>query len=509
MDPILIGVDLGTTSCKAAAYDQRGTRLGEESTSLSVIRPKVGWAEQEGEKYWHAFRTAFIRLTSDLSNNQAISGIAISGQSPTLIILDQTETPIRKAIIWMDSRAAGQATQIAEKTGLYRPPTYNSPKILWLRQNEPKSYQQIRWIQSPSGFVSSRLVGKQVVDLTDNEFYDFTKKKWNTPFLEQLNIPLQWLPQPIRTGDTMGLTTSKMSHELGIPENTPIIAAPFDGMASLHGVGVINPGQCAIVLGTSTGVGAVSTTAPPRSSKLFVARHFHKWDWWLIGGVMSMGGAAFDWFQEQIWNFNSPIASSRELYQEIENEVEKIKAGSGGLIFLPYLTGERSPIWDNAARGTYFGLSTMHTQAHLLRALMEGVGFGIQHNIDVMNEYDIHASEYIVTGGIGRSVIWTQIFADIIGRPIRIPRYLDSETLGDAMLVAVNQGLYRSHEEATKSMVQIIRTVKPIKANHTLYSDLYPLYRELYNQLKDLFVKRLEIVNKHQLEEERSPSTRH
>ena len=222
-----------------------------------------------------------------------------------------------------------------------------------------------------------------------------------------------------------------------------------------------------------------------------------------------MGGAAYDWFQQKIWHYDTQPTSSKELYQDLENKVDGVPAGSGGLIFLPYLTGERSPIWDNAARGVYFGLSTMHTRAHLLRALMEGIGYGVRHNIDIMVEHGVEGSEFIVTGGAGRSVVWTQIFADILGHPIQIPRYLDSETLGNAILIAVNQGFYPSYEAATKAMVQITRPVKPIQKNQALYSALYPFYRDLYEQLKDLYIKRLEIVNRYQMEEKDSPSMGH
>jgi len=401
----------------------------------------------------------------------------------------------------MDSRATAQAKEIAEKTGTYRPPTYNGPKLLWIRDHEPDIYRRIHWVQSCSGFICSKLVGRQVIDITDNEFYDFTRKKWDEQLLDKIGVPAEWIPSPVITGESMGDVTPEVSQELGLHKPTPIIAAPFDGMASLHGVGVMRPGQCALVLGTSTGVGVMTTVVPPSSTRLFVARHFHNWDWWLVGGVMSMGGAAYDWFRKKILQDKKSRNVDASAHQALDSLVEDTPSGAGGLIFLPYLTGERSPIWDNKARGTFFGLSTMHNRAHLLRSLIEGIGFGIRHNIDVMAEHHVIAEEYRVTGGIGKSLVWTQIFSDILGEKILIPRYLDAETLGDAMLVAVNIGLYRNHEEAAAAMVQISRTVYPNPANKRLYSDLYAIYRDLYPRLKTLYAQRYEVVEKHHLEE--------
>jgi xylulokinase len=442
-----------------------------------------------------------IRLTSNIDDLQAIKGIAISGQSPTLVILDKAGNPVRDAIIWMDSRAEVEAQEIAKIDGRYRPPTYNGPKLLWIRKHEPKIYSKIGWIQSPTGFVSSKLIDDQVTDISDQEFYDYSKDTMNTTLLSKLNIPRDWFPRSVHTGQVMGYTVKPISEKLGIPMNTPIVAAPFDGMMSVYGVGVVNLGECGLVLGTSTGLGLITTVHPPTESKIFVARHFSQKDWLLVGGVMTMGGAAYDWFVENIW-IPDESANPKEWNRKMDTAVESVPPGSGGLIFLPYLIGERSPIWDEMARGLYFGLTAKHTRPHLLRALMEGVAFGIKHNLDVMTDYGALAHEFRVTGGIGKSITWTQIIANVLGKQIHIPRYLDSETLGDAMLVAVSQGIYKNHSEAAEKMVQITRTVEPDMKLHELYMDLYKIYRDLYVALKDLYQERYDLVNRWNLEED-------
>jgi xylulokinase len=371
-------------------------------------------------------------------------------------------------------------------------PAYITPKILWIKENEPDVYANTYKFLQSNGFIAFKLTGEYSQDYSQGygfHFFDIAKGRYDGNTADELGISLDLLAPLYHCHQIIGTVTQKAAEETGLLPGIPVTAGGLDAACCTLGAGVIRPGQAQEQGGQAGGM-SIQVDQPLIHPKLILGYHVIPNQWLLQGGTVG-GSGTLRWFNEQLGTFEQQQANERNVssYEIMSQEAGGIQTGSDGLLFLPYMAGERSPIWDSKARGVYFGLSFQKTRAHMIRAIMEGVGFSLLHNLETAAEAGAEAKDLNSVGGAANSLVWTQIKADITGKVIHVPYSDHATTLGAALLAGVGAGIYGSFEEAVDKTVHITRTHYPDQMNNRIYKGYYELYLELYEKLKGSFQK--------------------
>lgn len=497
---LLLGIDSGTSGCKLTVFDFEGRVVAAAAGSYHTAYSKAGYAEQDASAWWKTICQTLQNLIEvQKVDPRAIAAIGIDGISWVCLPVDRKGAPLRKAMIWLDRRAEKQAAWLRETLGeeeLIRlsgnpvDPAYITPKILWLRENEPEVYAQTaRFLQS-NAFIVYKLTGEWSQDYSQAygfHFFDMAKGVWNENMAEAMGIPLDLMAPLCHCHDVVGTVHSKAAAETGLVAGIPVVAGGLDAACCALGAGVVKPGQTQEQGGQAGGM-SILVDQPLIHPKLILGYHVLP-DLWLLQGGTVGGGGTLNWFNKEFGYCRQQAEkeSNKNSFELMSEAAATIVPGADGLIFLPYMAGERSPIWDSKARGVFFGLSYDKTRAHLIRAMMEGVGFSLLHNLKTAEEVNADAEELISVGGAANSRVWTQIKADITGKTIHVPLSDQATTLGAALLAGVGTGVYPNFTEAVQKTVQIQRTHHPSLENHAFYDRFYQLYLELYQQLRDSF----------------------
>ncbi len=498
----MMGIDVGTTGTRAVIVRPDGRVIAAATGDHQPMRmEKPGWAEQEPEDWWKATRVAVRAALAQAGvNGDAIAAVGLSGQMHGVVLLDKNHAVLRPSLIWCDQRSQAQCDWITSKVGaegliqLVSNPAltgFSAPKLLWVRDNEPKLYERAAHFLLPKDFVRFRLTGEFATDVSDASgtlLFDVTNRRWSREVLSSLEIDSKLLPRAYESPEVTGQITRETALVTGLSAGTPVVGGAGDQASSAVGNGIVLPGLTSATLGTS-GVIFSYTEAPKLDPRGRIHTFCHAVPGkWHVMGVTQGAGLSLRWFRE---NFGAPEAwyareTRVESYELIIREAEKIPPGSDGLLWLPYLMGERTPHLDARARGMWFGLTAAHTRGHLIRSILEGVAFSLRDSLAIFKELEIPVAEIRASGGGSRSFLWRQIQADIYGKDLVTLRTAEGSALGAALLAGVGAKIYSSVEESAREAIQVKERMAPHPARAQIYDRQYQVYRSLYPAVQEL-----------------------
>lgn len=499
MKPYLLGIDIGTSACKIAIFDEDGQVKASASQAYQVYYPSPGWAEQNPEEWWMAVGCAIKKALEKGKIDPAdIAGIGIDGQSWSAIPIDREGEVLANTPIWMDTRAADICEKVGARIGEDRifdvcgnpfKPSYTTPKILWYKEQLPEVYKHTYKVLQSNSYIGFKLTGQVSQELTQgygHHCYNMRTGQWDLDMCRELGVDTGMLPDIYACHDVIGTVTEKAAKECGLVEGIPVVAGALDAACGTLGAGVIHSGETQEQGGQAGGM-SICLDTYKSDKRLILSHHAVPGQWILQGGTVG-GGGVMRWMEQEFADYERQKGaelgkSSLDLFNEL---AEKIPAGSDGVVFLPYMSGERSPIWDPNAKGMFYGLDFSKTKGHFIRAAMEGVAFSLRHNIEVAEEAGAYASELRSMGGSANSILWTQMKADVTGKKIVVPSSDTATTLGAVILAGVGVGMYADFEEAVKKTVVLKREHIPNPEVKEAYDRNYKIYLELYKNLKDV-----------------------
>ena len=498
MRNFLMGIDIGTSACKVAVFDPDGRVAAQAAAEYGVDYPAPGQVEQDPREWWNAVCGA-IRTVLHLSHlaHGDIAGIGVDGQSWSCIALDAQGELLCADPIWMDTRAAEicavwnerpEAQELFALCGNPLQPSYTTGKILWLRQHRPEVYRRTRRILQANSYIVYRLTGAVTQDLSQGyglHCFDMRRGRWDERAADALGIDLAMLPPLSSCHAVVGTVHSKAAAQTGLKAGTPVVAGGLDAACGALGAGVLRPGETQEQGGQAGGM-SICTGEYKAHPSLILGRHVVPSRWLLQGGTVG-GSGALRWFMQEFGA--QERAENANPFRRADEEAEAVAPGADGLVFLPYLAGERSPIWDPAAKGVYFGIDYAKTRAHFIRATLDGVAFALRHNLETALAAGAPVTAMNAMGGAANSRLWTQIKADVTGKTMRVPASDTATTLGAALLAGVGTGVYSGFEEAVGRTVRITRVQEPDPAQHSRYQPVYETYLALYENLKGLMKK--------------------
>jgi xylulokinase len=490
---LFLGIDLSTTGAKALLIDKEGQVVGSATTALGLSTPRPLWSEQEPRDWWQA-TTMSIRSVLAEANVPSgfIEAIGLTGQMHGLVLLDDRGEVLRPAILWNDQRCGEQCDEIRARVGEERLiritgndalTGLTAPKIMWVEKYEPEIHRRMRHVLLPKDYIRFRLTGKFAVDKADGSgtmLFDLAKRNWSREILDSLNISPEWLPETFEGPQITGEVTDEAASATGLKPGTPVVAGGGDQSAQAIGVGAIQPGILAVTLGTS-GVVFAATESPlvEPQGRLHAFCHALPDRWHLMGVMLSAAGS-LQWYRDAL----APQAS----FEDIITEAAEVAAGSEGLLFLPYLSGERAPHPDPLARGSWVGLTLRHRRGHLTRAVLEGVAFGLREIFTLMEGVGLGAVDQVrVSGGGARSTVWRQILADVLGVELVTVDTTEGAAYGAALLAGIAVGAWADIASACAQTINATERVTPNAKNVQRYSQMYKQYEMLYPALKPTF----------------------
>jgi xylulokinase len=470
----LVGLDVGTTGVKALALSPEGEVLARAEESYDLSTPHPGWAEQNPEDWWRATERALAALGGEPT------AIGLSGQMHGLVVLDDRDRVLRPAILWNDQRTEAECVEIEERIGLKRLiqltgnralTGFTAPKLLWLRRHEPTTYARIAHVLLPKDYVRLRLTGEHAIDVADASgtlLFNVAERRWSQEMLEALELDPAWLPRALESPEVSGETAA------GIP----VAAGAGDQAAAALGVGVDRPGPVSVVLGTSGVVfAALPAFAADPQARVHVFCHAVPGAWHAMGVMLSAAGS-LRWLRDALGNGSG--------YDELTAAAQQWPPGTEGLTFLPYLTGERTPHADPHARAAFVGLTLRHDRGALVRAVLEGVAYGLRDSFELLRELGVDPRAGHVSGGGARSDLWVRILASVLGLPIQRTAADEGSAYGAALLGGVAAGVFRDVHEAVATCVRLLDPVEPDPQWSAAYERGYHRFRLLYPALRPL-----------------------
>jgi len=495
-----LGIDIGTSGTKALVLSPDGKVLATAESPHRMLTPKPGWTEQDPAEWWSASVKA-SRAALKKAKVKEVRAIGLSGQMHGSTFLDASGKVLRPALLWNDQRTAVQCAQIEEKAGgraaligMVSNPAltgFTAPKILWFQQNEPKKFEKCRQVLLPKDYIRYRLTDEyasEVSDASGTLLLDVKARTWHKELLSKLAIDSALLPRLVESQEVTGKLSAKAADELGIAGGIPVVGGAGDQAAGAVGTGVVLPGLVSASMGTS-GVIFAASPGPQTDPEGRVHTMCHAIpNTWCVFGCMLSAGGSFQYirntlFAEQLKKLKDP----GQLYPAMIKEAASAPAGAENLFFLPYLTGERCPHPDPKARGAFIGLTPRHTRAHMLRATLEGITFGMREQIAIFRQMGIPITQVRASGGGARSEFWRQLQADMYNAPVVTINVSEGAALGVAILAAVGAGHYASVPEACKAIIGVKEQSKPAKKSAAFYDAQYSRYGTLYPALKDWF----------------------
>ena len=472
---VAVGLDVGTTGVKAIAVAPDGAVVASAESHYGLSQPQPGWSEQAPADWWTGSEAAIAAL-----GPLEIAGIGLSGQMHGLVALDEAERVVRPAILWNDQRTAAECAEIEARVGLERLIAltgnraltgFTAPKLLWMRTHEPELYARIRHVLLPKDYVRLQLCGERAIDVADASgtlLFDVADRRFSTTVLDELEIPADWMPRSLESPEVSGET----------PAGVPVAAGAGDCAAAALGVGVDRPGPVSLVLGTSGVVfAALPAYQPDAQARVHVFCHAVPGAWHAMGVMLSAAGS-LQWARD---TFAPGVP-----FDELMAEAEAVPAGAGGILFLPYLSGERTPHADPDARAALVGLSASHTRGHVMRAVLEGVAFGLADSFDLLAALGVDATVARASGGGARSDFWLRICASVLGVPVCRMSVDEGSAFGAAMLGGIAGGLFAGTGEAVEACVRVRDQIDPEPTWIDLYAERRTRFRALYPALKEV-----------------------
>jgi xylulokinase len=490
-----LGIDVSTTGAKALLIDEKGRVVASSPPTLTLQTPKPLWSEQDPHEWWTGTAASIRKALSDAGAKGAdVAAVGLTGQMHGLVLLDGQRNVLRPAILWNDQRTGAECAEIERRVGrsqLIREvgnvalTGFTAPKILWVRNHEPAVYARAKLVLLPKDYVRLRLTGGAAMDKADGSgtiLFELKARTWSKLVLEKLEIPAEWLPPTFEGPEVTGKVTAQAAAETGLAAGTPVMAGGGDQSAGAVGAGAVRPGVVSLTLGTS-GVVFATTDAPLVESegRLHAFCHAVPGRWHFMGVTLSAAGS-LQWYHDTL--------TPKESFGEIVAEAEQAPAGSDGLLFMPYLSGERTPYPDPLARGSFVGLTVRHRRAHLTRAVLEGVAFSMKDCFTLLQGAGLGAvKEVRIAGGGAKGPLWRRIVASALGLPMVTVNSTEGAAYGAALLGGVGGGAWPSVEAACDATIAVTGRDEPVAEWSKTYDALYPRYRELYGALKPTYDK--------------------
>lgn len=500
----LLGIDIGTSGAKTLLINasKNGEVVASSTKTYPLYTPKPLWAEQEPEDWWQA-TIASIREVLQESGVDArhIKGVGLSGQMHGSVFLDANNVVLRPAILWCDQRTQAECDWIMDTVGREKTVEltcnpvltgFTAGKIVWLRNNEPEVYAQVRKVLLPKDYIRLRLTGEfatEVSDASGTALFNVTKRDWAYEMLDKIGIPADWMPKAYESPEISGRVTSEAAALTGLAEGTPVVGGGGDQAAGAVGNGVVEPGIISSTVGTS-GVVFAFADKPVVDPRLRVHTFCHAVPGkWHVMGVMLSAGGSLRWYRDTFGDTEVAVARAlgNDAYDLMCLEAAKVPPGSEGLIFLPYLTGERTPYPDPHARGVFFGVTLRSDRSHFVRAVLEGVAYGLRDSFSILEEMKVPITQVRASGGGARSALWRQIQADVTGHDHVTINVDEGPALGVALLAGVGTGVYPSVAEACRSVIKVASTTRANQSAKKIYDGFYAVYRSLYQSLRGDF----------------------
>ena len=488
----ILGIDLGTSSVKAMLFDAEQGVIAVRAEEYGVDIAHPGWAQQSPALWWESLVRVLRWLESHYREAyRSVCAVGYSGQMHGMVLTDAKGQPVRPAVIWLDQRADRQLEEIGavlfeEDMGNVFCNRVSSgfafPSLLWVREQEPEIFARAAHFLSPKDYIRYKMtgeIGAEVVDASSTTLFATGERDWAWEVIDRFHLPPQMFPKVHESADIAGTVTAQCEAQTGLPAGIPVIYGSGDQPAQSIGNGVIGPGRIISNIGTGGQISAFSSR-PAYDKKLRTNTFCHAIrNAWTIFGATLCSGMSLSWAKNKVFRVGS--------YEEINAAVAAVSPGADGLIYLPYLSGERTPHMNPDARGVFFGMTLGQEQGHFLRAVMEGVTYSLRDCLGILQELGIDAPEIIASGGATASPQWMQMQADILGKPVRVSRVKEQACLGSCLLAAVGTGVLPSLEEACgRFAVMDERVYLPDAANADVYREGYDTYRRLYERLWDL-----------------------
>lgn len=502
----LLGIDIGGTGVKTGVIDLEGRLHGQGYCEYKMISNLPGQAEHDAESWWQSAVMAIRHATEGIRTGEILA-IGI-GCTNGLIPVDREAKPLRSAIMLWDQRALPEVEKIRQRldpdtvfsiTGNpVAPGAYSLPTILWLKQSDPELFKSTYKLMVPGGYLVSRLTGEFTIDYSracTTLLFDIRKHKWHSPFLDALEIDEDKLPTPLPCDQVAGRVTKKAAEITGLKQGTPVIAGCMDTVGASIGSGVLRPGECFIIMGTAARVSS-PLNRPIFDKRFMNCTHVEQGRWLSIGAVNGVG-STLRWIRDTFGHMEKEVAehTGTDSYDLLTQEASLSPPGSKGLLFLPYISGERTPIWNPYARGVFFGITLGHKRNDFMRSALEGAAFAIRHVIEILEtDGGMKINELRMGGAAARNSIWNQIISDVLGKPISITGNSQTEVLGAAVLAGVGIGVFTDYPSVLETIVSIKRVFTPEPMAHEAYSNLFKVYKDIYPDVEKYF-KRLAMLD--------------
>ena len=498
----LLGIDLGTSGIKTQLFSQDGRSIASATQEYPLYQPQNGWAEQNPAHWWNACVATIQQVLADAAIAPIeIAGIGLSGQMHGLVMLDESGEVLYNSILWCDGRTTEECAEITQTIGAKRLieisanpalPGFTAGKILWMRRHRPEIYARCRHILLPKDYLRFKLCGvfaTEVSDASGMNLLDVPRRQWSEEILNKLDIPIEYLPSMHESCEVSGYITSEAAALTGLAASTPVVGGAGDNAAAAIGTGVVQQGKAFTTIGTSGVIFAHSDTVaidPKGRVHSFCSAVPGKWT--VMSCTLAAGGC-LQWFRNTFCTPEMLAAEGmgKDPYYIMDQQAATVPIGANRLLFLPYLMGERSPILNANARGVFFGLSGMHTRQDMLRAVMEGVSYSLQHCLTVLQEMGIPFTQMLATGGGGNSTLWRQMLADIYNCAVVTVSNKEGPALGAAILAGVGTGVYSSVEDACNRFIKTEAPQNPIAENNAAYLPYFALYKQVSSALQSSF----------------------
>jgi xylulokinase len=500
---IYLGIDIGTSGTKTLAVDAKGKILASATQEYPCYVPKPLWSEQDPDDWWKAVvGTVRAVMAKGKLKPADVRGIGLSGQMHGSVFLDKQDRVIRRALLWNDQRTAAECTEIENRVGgrkklikLVANPAltgFTAPKILWLRNNEPKNFQKLAKVLLPKDDVRRRLTGEYATEVSDASgmlLLDVARRQWSKPLLSKLELDEGLLGRVYESEDVTGTLTAAAAKELGLSTDCRVVGGAGDCAAGAVGNGIVAAGVLSTSIGTS-GVMFVHSDAVKidPGGRIHTFCHAVRGKWHMMGVTLSAGGS-LQWFRNQLCQQVVAEAKKQGVdpYEILGKEAAATPIGAEGLFFLPYLSGERTPHADPSARGCFVGLTLAHTRGHLARAVMEGVTYSLRDALEIIRGLDVPVKQIRASGGGSRSPFWRQIQADVFNQRVATINSEEGPAYGVALLAAVGCGEFKNIQEACAATVRVVQETGPNKGAAKYYDRAFPVYQSLYPALKEGF----------------------
>ena len=500
--PYLMGIDIGTSGTKTILIDEKGHVHARATAEYPLYSPKPQWSEQEPEDWWKAV-CATVREVLQSSGVEAreVKGIGLSGQMHGSVFLDEGGRVLRRALLWNDQRTQAECEWITETVGkekvveLISNPVltgFTAGKIIWLRNHEPETYARVRKVLLPKDYIRFQLTGEYATEVSDasgTALFNVKKRVWADEMLDAIGIPRDWMPRCYESPEVSGRISESAAALTGLAVGTPVVGGGGDQAAGAVGNGIVETGIISSTVGTS-GVVFAFADEPIVDPELRLHTFCHAvpGKWHLMGVMLSAGGS-LQWYRDAFCQPEKVVAGAlgKDPYEIICAEAATAPLGCEGLLFLPYLTGERTPYPDSNARGVLFGLTRRTDRTYVSRAILEGVAYGLRDSFEIMEQMGLPIREVRASGGGARSKVWRQILADVTGYPQSLINVDEGPALGVALLAGVGVGIYNSVEEACRAVIRVTQTADVCAVNQAVYKAYHEVYQSLYAHLKEDF----------------------